>query len=176
MSSSFGLSERLALHPSDSLFRRPRQQGVPAGAGLRQRRGQPPGEADDCEHDRRHPVWFIYLQRAEEGPQSPARTLALRSGSCRDFATLMIDALQRRDIAARFVSGCAHSTGINSAIATSAKLLPPCLTQMWLRNFSWPLGSDLSGPALGVPTSHQGDFHAEQHPSVDGLHHPRHRR
>lgn len=48
---------------------------------------------------------FEYRTRDEEGVQSPQRTLQLQSGSCRDFATLMIDALRHLGIAARFVSG-----------------------------------------------------------------------
>jgi transglutaminase-like putative cysteine protease len=48
---------------------------------------------------------FEYKLREEEGVQSPQQTLALKSGSCRDFATLMIDALRHLGIAARFVSG-----------------------------------------------------------------------
>ena len=48
---------------------------------------------------------FEYRMREEEGVQTPQQTLALKSGSCRDFATLMIDALRHLGIAARFVSG-----------------------------------------------------------------------
>lgn len=48
---------------------------------------------------------FEYRTRDEEGVQSPQQTLQLSSGSCRDFATLMIDALRHLGIAARFVSG-----------------------------------------------------------------------
>ena len=48
---------------------------------------------------------FEYRVREEEGVQTPQQTLDLKSGSCRDFATLMIDALRHLGIAARFVSG-----------------------------------------------------------------------
>ena len=48
---------------------------------------------------------FEYRTREEEGVQTPQQTLQVRSGSCRDFATLMIDALRLMGIAARFVSG-----------------------------------------------------------------------
>lgn len=46
-----------------------------------------------------------YTPRDAEGVQTPQQTLRLGSGSCRDFATLMIDALRQLGIAARFVSG-----------------------------------------------------------------------
>jgi transglutaminase-like putative cysteine protease len=46
-----------------------------------------------------------YQVRYEEGVQSPGQTLALGSGSCRDFATLFIEACRCLGLAARFVSG-----------------------------------------------------------------------
>jgi transglutaminase-like putative cysteine protease len=50
-----------------------------------------------------------YLPRDEEGVQMPGETLALRSGSCRDFATLMIEAVRRLGYAARFISGYVYT-------------------------------------------------------------------
>jgi transglutaminase-like putative cysteine protease len=48
---------------------------------------------------------LFYERRAERGTQSPLHTLASRRGSCRDFATLMIEAARTLGLAARFVSG-----------------------------------------------------------------------
>jgi transglutaminase-like putative cysteine protease len=48
---------------------------------------------------------FEYLRRTEKGVQSPRETLRRRSGSCRDFAVLMMEAVRSVGIAARFVSG-----------------------------------------------------------------------
>ena len=48
---------------------------------------------------------FAYLARDAEGIQAPADTLLLRSGSCRDFAVLMMEAVRALGLAARFVSG-----------------------------------------------------------------------
>jgi transglutaminase-like putative cysteine protease len=48
---------------------------------------------------------FSYRKRHEQGTQHPLDTLQTGSGTCRDFALFMIEALRRLGIAARFVSG-----------------------------------------------------------------------
>jgi transglutaminase-like putative cysteine protease len=48
---------------------------------------------------------FAYRKRHEPGTQHPLDTLQTRSGTCRDYALFMIEALRRLGIAARFVSG-----------------------------------------------------------------------
>jgi transglutaminase-like putative cysteine protease len=48
---------------------------------------------------------FVYVRRVEPGTQTPAETLALGRGTCRDFAVLMIAAVRSLGMAARFVSG-----------------------------------------------------------------------
>ncbi|MEO8467000.1 MAG: transglutaminase family protein [Gammaproteobacteria bacterium] len=48
---------------------------------------------------------FTYQRRSEKGIQSPSETLQRRSGSCRDFALLMMEATRSLGLAARFVSG-----------------------------------------------------------------------
>ena len=48
---------------------------------------------------------FRYSRRGEAGIQPPAMTLALRQGSCRDFALLMMEAVRSLGLAARFVTG-----------------------------------------------------------------------
>ena len=45
------------------------------------------------------------MARIAEGVQTPVQTLHLRSGSCRDFALLMIEAIRALGMVARFVSG-----------------------------------------------------------------------
>lgn len=48
---------------------------------------------------------FRYQTRLEKGAQSPLETLDLGSGSCRDYAVLMMEAVRSLGLAARFVSG-----------------------------------------------------------------------
>lgn len=48
---------------------------------------------------------FRYLNREEHGTQTPCETLSLGSGSCRDFAVLMMEAARYWGFGARFVTG-----------------------------------------------------------------------
>jgi transglutaminase-like putative cysteine protease len=48
---------------------------------------------------------FRYAVRSAEGCQPPVETINLKSGSCRDFALLMMEAVRALGLAARFVSG-----------------------------------------------------------------------
>jgi transglutaminase-like putative cysteine protease len=48
---------------------------------------------------------IAYESREDEGAQSPDQTLARRSGSCRDFAVLFVDAVRSLGFGARIVSG-----------------------------------------------------------------------
>ena len=48
---------------------------------------------------------FQYVRREEPGVQSPAETIALRTGSCRDYAVLLMEAARHWGFGARFVTG-----------------------------------------------------------------------
>lgn len=71
-----------------------------------------------------------YTVRHEPGVQSPARTLRLGRGSCRDQATLFIEACRCAGLASRFVSGYSAAgmgTGADSTThAWSEVYLPGC--------------------------------------------------
>lgn len=59
---------------------------------------------------------FLYCQRHEYGVQSPSETLNRRTGTCRDFARLLIEVARSLGIAARYVSGyLCTSLGTTSA-------------------------------------------------------------
>ena len=55
-----------------------------------------------------------YEPRDEEGTQTPVQTLVLGSGSCRDYALLMMEAVRRLGVAARFVSGYLYDAALDA--------------------------------------------------------------
>ncbi len=65
---------------------------------------------------------FQYGVRDEPGTQGPGETLSLGSGTCRDFAWLMIESARRLGFAARFATGYLYSPGqtVRGAGATHA--------------------------------------------------------
>lgn len=60
-------------------------------------------------------IWssLTYRARAVEGTQTPSETLRLKSGTCRDYAWLMIEALRRLGFACRFVSGYLYDEALD---------------------------------------------------------------
>ncbi|MFM7449412.1 MAG: transglutaminase domain-containing protein [Leptolyngbyaceae cyanobacterium] len=56
---------------------------------------------------------FTYRAREEEGTQTPGQTLSTRSGTCRDYAWLMIETLRRLGFACRFVSGYLYDAALD---------------------------------------------------------------
>jgi transglutaminase-like putative cysteine protease len=71
---------------------------------------------------------FLYVRRTEKGVYRPADTLCRRSGSCRDFAVLMIDAARSLGLASRFVSGYIFIPDYDTARGGGA-------THAWLQIF-----------------------------------------
>jgi transglutaminase-like putative cysteine protease len=81
------------------------------------RKGRPTGTRDlliDLTYGIRRT--FKHVRRDEKGIQVPRRTLELGSGSCRDLAMLMIEAVRSLGMAARFVSGYLHIPDANDDV------------------------------------------------------------
>jgi transglutaminase-like putative cysteine protease len=58
---------------------------------------------------------FSYQRREEVGVQTPVETLDRASGSCRDFAVFMMDAVRCLGLAAQFVSGYLYDEALVDA-------------------------------------------------------------
>lgn len=56
---------------------------------------------------------FSYQARESEGTQTPVETLKSRSGTCRDYAWLMIEALRRIGFACRFITGYIYDAALD---------------------------------------------------------------
>jgi len=73
---------------------------------------------------------FAYQRREEVGVQAPVETLALGSGSCRDFAVFMLDAVRCLGLAAQFVSGYLYDEKL---IDAGGGLVGGGATHAWLQ-------------------------------------------
>ncbi|MBP0444270.1 transglutaminase family protein [Roseomonas sp. SSH11] len=76
---------------------------------------------------------FTYVPRALGGIQEPVRTLELGSGTCRDFALLMMEAVRSLGLAARFVSGYIFSPGHDAALREGRAHVGGGSTHAWVR-------------------------------------------
>lgn len=76
---------------------------------------------------------FRYAARDEEGTQTPQETLEHGSGSCRDFALLMMEAVRRLGVAARFVSGYLYDPALDGGDADAT--VGAGATHAWLQAY-----------------------------------------
>jgi transglutaminase-like putative cysteine protease len=87
-----------------------------------------------------------YRRRMEKGVQTPAETLREASGSCRDMATLLMEAARVQGVAARFASGYLHG---RASLAGNAS------THAWAEVYLPTLGWRGFDPTIGGITSTQ---------------------
>jgi transglutaminase-like putative cysteine protease len=73
---------------------------------------------------------FLYSRREEIGVQSPTETLRLMSGSCRDFAVFMMEAVRSIGLATRFVSGYLYDERL---IGAASGFVGGGATHAWLQ-------------------------------------------
>lgn len=86
-----------------------------------------------------------YLRRSEKGVQTPAQTLKLGTGSCRDMATLMMDAARLFGLAARFASGYLHCRASEAGHASTH-----AWTEVYLPTLGWRGFDPTIGDATGM--------------------------
>ncbi|CAN5722814.1 transglutaminase family protein [soil metagenome] len=85
-----------------------------------------------------------YRRREDRGVQSPEETLSLHSGSCRDMATLLLEAVRALKLAARFASGYLHTLSSEAGRASTH-----AWTEVYFPDHGW-FGFD---PTVGEMTS-----------------------
>lgn len=89
---------------------------------------------------------FRYTIREEPGVQNPVKTFEFGSGSCRDYATLFIEACRYLGLASRFVSGYLHAPATEAGHASTH-----AWAEVYLPGTGWK-GFD---PTSGLVTSSQ---------------------
>jgi transglutaminase-like putative cysteine protease len=104
-----------------------------------------------------------YQRRERRGVQSPAETLERKSGSCRDFATLFMEACRYLGLAARFVSGYMYSSEIDGRMSMHS------WAEVYLPGAGW-IGFD---PSWGILSAAQYipvavTRHPEHAPPISG--------
>jgi transglutaminase-like putative cysteine protease len=99
---------------------------------------------------------LAYVTRDEEGTQSPLRTLALQSGSCRDFALLMMEAARRLGVASRFVSGYLYDPSLDDPdTARGDAVTGAGATHAWLQAYLPGAGWVPFDPTNNLMSDHQ---------------------
>jgi transglutaminase-like putative cysteine protease len=92
---------------------------------------------------------FEYLARDRGAAQEPSHTVRMGSGTCRDFAWLMVEALRRLGYAARFVTGYLY-TPLKKSIRGAGATHAWC--QVFLPELGWtefdPTNALVESPAL----------------------------
>ena len=73
---------------------------------------------------------FAYAERHIEGVQTPVETLTLGTGTCRDFAVLMMEAVRSVGLAARFVSGYLYDIALDG---TQQQIVGSGNTHAWVQ-------------------------------------------
>jgi transglutaminase-like putative cysteine protease len=79
----------------------------------------------------------VYAERHEPGTQSPAQTLQKKSGACRDFAMVFIEAARYLGFGARFVSGYLYDPALDRGDATEATAATHAWAEVYLPGAGW---------------------------------------
>jgi len=106
---------------------------------------------------------FRYQRREQRGVLSPAETLENNGGSCRDFATLFMEACRFLGLAARFVSGYMYSSEIQGRMSMHG------WAEVYLPGAGW-IGFDPSWGLLAASNYFPVAVsrHSEQAPPISG--------
>jgi transglutaminase-like putative cysteine protease len=117
---------------------------------------------------------FGYHAREEEGTQTPVETLEKKSGTCRDYALLFIEAARALGFGARFVSGYLYDPALDGGEAVQGAGATHAWAEIYLPGAGWvefdPTNGLIAGenlirvavtrdPAQAVPIG--GSFYGE---------------
>lgn len=80
---------------------------------------------------------FTYGERYEEGTQSPVETLQKKSGTCRDFALLFIEAARSLGFGARFVTGYLYDPALDGGVAVQGAGATHAWADVYLPGAGW---------------------------------------
>ena len=85
-----------------------------------------------------------YQRRTEKGVQPPSQTLEFATGSCRDMATLLMEAARHLGVAARFASGYFHCSASMAGRASTHAWAEVYLPSLGWRGFDATIGAAIS--------------------------------
>jgi transglutaminase-like putative cysteine protease len=80
---------------------------------------------------------FAYRVREEEGTQTPVETLARKSGTCRDYALLFIEAARSLGFGARFVTGYLYDPALDGGDAMQGAGATHAWAEIYLPGAGW---------------------------------------
>ena len=80
---------------------------------------------------------FAYSAREEEGTQTPVETLETKSGTCRDYALLFIEAARSLGFGARFVSGYLYDPALDGGDAMQGAGATHAWAEVYLPGAGW---------------------------------------
>jgi transglutaminase-like putative cysteine protease len=95
---------------------------------------------------------FEYRAREEEGTQSPVETIERKSGTCRDYALLFIEAARSLGFGARFVTGYLYDPGLDGGAAEQGAGATHAWAEIFLPGAGWveydPTNGSIAGENL----------------------------
>jgi len=80
---------------------------------------------------------FAYRAREEEGTQTPIETLEKKSGTCRDYALLFIEAARSLGFGARFVTGYLYDPALDGGDAMQGAGATHAWAEVYLPGAGW---------------------------------------
>ena len=101
---------------------------------------------------------FEYRAREEEGTQAPVETIEMKSGTCRDYALLFIEAARALGFGARFVSGYLYDPALDGGEGLQGAGATHAWAEVYLPGAGWVEFDPTNCARRGrEPDPHRGD-------------------